>query len=55
MRRHADHGLAGKIAEVLFIFNRMIESLHYLISSQTLSAATQRVRLQPEVVRVVRK
>ena len=55
MRRYADHGLAGTIIDVPGLFNRMIASLNHLISCRTLSAATQKVWLQPEVVTVVRK
>ena len=55
MRRYTDYALAGKMTKTLNLWNRMMEGLQYLVSLQMLGEATQRVRLQPEVVRVNRK
>ncbi|UCH42992.1 MAG: hypothetical protein JSW16_00150 [Dehalococcoidales bacterium] len=55
MRNYADYILAGKMAKTLNLFNRMTEGLQYLISLRVLGEATQRVRLQPEVVRINRE
>ena len=55
MRNYVDYRGAVKMAEVMNLINRVMEGLHYLISLRTLGTATQRVRLQPEVIRVVRR
>jgi len=55
MRRYTDYVTGGKTVGVPSLLKRMIGRLDYLVSLRILGEATQRVRLQPEVVRVNRK